>query len=317
MRWVTFNLLDSAGYSNLADDCGKASAEYCDKAVTTQMTSCEGPVACKYDNKSGSISLFADTRKGEIRDGNTRTYTVTLLQTDLCGNTAETKQTFDVTDIASEMPSAQPSAGPSSSPSSMPSDQPSTFYGRSFKIILPTKVFLPDKGNSIEEFWCVSLSVDKLPKSLKAKKAKKAKKAIKPFLRPCCSGFDSSKPQLKSAKNSVNPNHCRNKELAGQIWVFDEYYQLRLRDHPNFCLRWMDNLIYIDVCPIGEEVENACFNKILGGNWLAKQTDPNLLVGYKLPKQSKIRKSLALGLYERDGDTDVDLKSWSLEFEFY
>ena len=222
MQWVTFNLLDSAGYINLEDDCGKASSEYCDKTVTTQITSCEGSVACKYDNKYGAISLFAD-RKGEIRDDNTRTYTVTLLQTDLCGNIAETKQKFDVTDIASEMPSAQPSTDPSSSPSSMPSDQPSTFNGRTFKIILPTKVFLPDKGDYIEEFWCVSLSVDKLPKSLKAKKAKEVKKAMKPLLRPCCSRFDSSKPQLISAKNSVDPNHCRSKELAGQIWVFDEY----------------------------------------------------------------------------------------------
>ena len=79
----------------------------------------------------------------------------------------------------------------------------------------------------------------------------------------------------------------------------------------------MDHLVYIDVCPIGEEVENARFNKILGGNWLAKQTGPNLLVGYKLPKRFKVPMSLALGLYERDGDTEVDFKSWSLEFKFY
>ena len=57
--------------------------------------------------------MFADTRQGEVRDGNTRTYTVTILQTDVCGNTAESKQIFEVTDIASEMPSKEPSKIPS------------------------------------------------------------------------------------------------------------------------------------------------------------------------------------------------------------
>ena len=113
MEWVMFNLFDATGYHNFADDCGEASTTYCNKATTTVLTSCEGPVPCRYDDKSGEIGLFADTRQGEVRDGNTRTYTATILQTDVCGNIVSSKQTFEVTDIASEMPSKEPSKIPS------------------------------------------------------------------------------------------------------------------------------------------------------------------------------------------------------------
>ena len=68
---------DATAYHNFAADCEEVSTTA--SATTTELISCEGPVPCRYDDKTGEIGMFADTRQGEIRDGNTRSWRYFIL----------------------------------------------------------------------------------------------------------------------------------------------------------------------------------------------------------------------------------------------
>eukprot|EP00979_Chaetoceros_neogracilis_P004623 scaffold797_cov408-Chaetoceros_neogracile.AAC.88 len=116
-----------------------------------------------------------------------------------------------------------------------------------------------------------------------------------------------SKHVRVNAKFHMRPcTHSRSK----QKFYLDEHDQLRLRDHPTYCMRWKKKAIYLGYCPVGIETSKAKFTYEKDHqHFIVQKPRFQYLLGVSIHnKYEKVR------LFKQGGNINDSTKSWSLRF---
>jgi hypothetical protein len=126
---------------------------------------------------------------------------------------------------------------------------------------------------------------------------------------------DSSRNWCLQAKNvrvnaKFNMRPCYDSR-SKQKFYLDKYDQLRLRDHPTYCMRWKKKAVYLGYCPVGTETSKAKFTYEENHQHFIVQKPRNqLLLGISIRnKYEKVR------LFKVGGLINDSTKSWSLHFD--
>jgi|EP00979_Chaetoceros_neogracilis_P016461 hypothetical protein len=127
--------------------------------------------------------------------------------------------------------------------------------------------------------------------------------------------FDDSRRQwCLQAKNvrvnaKFNMRPCTDSR-SKQKFYFDEYDQLRLRDHPIYCMRWKKKAIYLGYCPVGIETSKAKFiYEKDHQHFIVQKPRFQHLLGVSIHnKYEKVR------MFKQGGNINDSTKSWSLYF---
>jgi len=110
-----------------------------------------------------------------------------------------------------------------------------------------------------------------------------------------------------NAKFNMRPCTGRSK----QKFYSDKFNQLRLRDHPTYCMRWKKKAIYLGYCPVATEISKASFTYEKDHqHFMVQKPRFQYFLGMSIHnKYEKVR------LFKQGGLINDSTTSWSLHFD--